>query len=70
MLQVLPVIIFFSSAISVLYYLGIMQVVIRNIAFVMKKTLGTTAAESLCAAANIFIGMVRLTVEQFYSLLF
>lgn len=58
--QVLPVIIFFSTMISVFYYLGIMQVVIRGVAVVMQFCMGTTAAESLSAAGNIFIGMVCL----------
>ena len=56
--QVLPVIVFFSCAISVLYYVGAMQVVISKIAWVMRVSLGTSAPESLCAAGNIFIGQV------------
>ena len=51
-------VVFFSTAISVLYYLGVMQVAIRLVAVVMQKAMGTTAAESLNAAGNIFIGMV------------
>lgn len=58
--QVLPVIVFFSCAISVLYYVGAMQVVIGKIAWVMRVSLGTSAPESLCAAGNIFIGQVRV----------
>lgn len=56
--QVLPVIVFFSCVITMLYHLGIMQVIISKIAYVMRCTLGTTAAESLCAASNIFVGQV------------
>ena len=41
-----------------LYYLGVMQAIIGKIASVMRLTLGTTAAESLCAAGNIFVGQV------------
>ena len=51
-------IIFFSSVISVLYYLGVMQAVILKITWVMQKTLGTSAGESVNAAGNIFVGMV------------
>jgi pyrimidine nucleoside transport protein len=54
----MPVVIFFSSTISILYYLGVMQVVILKIAWVMQRTMGTTAAESVNAAGNIFIGIV------------
>ena len=57
--QVLPIVIFFSATISVLYYLGIMQTVISKIAWVMQSIMGTTAAESVNAAGNIFIGQVR-----------
>ncbi|KAK7109722.1 hypothetical protein V1264_013713 [Littorina saxatilis] len=58
-MQVLPVVVFFSCVITMLYHLGIMQCVISKIAFVMRATLGTTAAESLCAAGNIFVGQVN-----------
>ena len=51
-------VIFFSTAISILYYLGVMQVVILKLAWVMQVTLGTTAPESVNAAGNIFIGQV------------
>lgn len=54
----MPVVIFFSATISVLYYLGTMQTIIMKIAWVMQRTLGTTAAESCNAAGNIFIGQV------------
>ncbi len=56
---VLPTIIFFSSLMSILYYLGIMQWVVRLLAIVMQKTLGTSGAESLSAAANIFVGQTE-----------
>lgn len=56
--QVLTVIVFFSSFISVLYYLGVMQFLIRNIARFMAAVMGTSPAESLNAAGNIFIGQV------------
>ena len=52
-------IIFFSSVISVLYYLGIMPLIISKIAWLMQITMGTSAAESLSAAGNIFVGQVK-----------
>ena len=57
--QVLTVIIFFSSLISVLYYLGIMQVLIKFIGGGLSKLLGTSKAESISAAANIFVGQTE-----------
>ena len=56
---VLPTIVFFSSLMSILYYLGIMQWVVSMFARVMQKTLGTSGAESLSAAANIFVGQTE-----------
>ncbi|XP_074659195.1 solute carrier family 28 member 3-like [Tubulanus polymorphus] len=53
--KVLPVIVFFSATVSVLTYIGIMQIVVQKIAWFMQKVMGTTAAESVNAAANIFI---------------
>lgn len=58
-LRVLPPIIFFSALISVLYYLGIMQVVIRVIGGALQKVLGTSKSESMSAAANIFVGQTE-----------
>jgi concentrative nucleoside transporter, CNT family len=52
----LPVIIFFASFISILYYLGIMQYVIRWIGGGLQKITGVSKVESLCAASNIFVG--------------
>ena len=56
--QVLPVVIFFSAFVYMIYYLGIMQIVITKIAWLMQISMGTSAAESLNAAGNIFIGQV------------
>lgn len=56
---VLPTIIFFSSFMSVLYHIGLMQLVVGALAFVMRRTLGTSGAESLSAAANIFVGQTE-----------
>ncbi len=58
-IQVLSVIIFFSSLISVLYYLGIMQLLIRFLGGALSKLLGTSKAESMSAAANIFVGQTE-----------
>lgn len=58
-IKVLPTIIFFSALSSVLYYLGILQLIIKGFAWVMSKTMKITGAESLAAAANIFIGQTE-----------
>ena len=55
-LQVLPIIIFFSSLISVLYYLGIMQWATKIIGGFLARVLKTSETESMSAAANIFLG--------------
>ena len=52
----LPVIIFFSALISILYYLGIMQFIIKWVGGAIQKVTGISKVESLCAAANIFVG--------------
>jgi CNT family concentrative nucleoside transporter len=66
-IRVLPVIIFFSSLIAVLYYLGIMQWVIKIIGGALQKALGTSRPESLSATANIFVGQTEapLVVRPF-----
>ena len=67
--SVLPIIIFFSALTSVLYHLGLMQLVVKGIAIVMQRTLGTSGAESLSAAANIFVGQTEapLVVRPFVA---
>jgi len=67
--MVLPTIIFTSSLMSVLYHLGVMQFVIRIVAKVMVVVMGTSGAESLSAAANIFAGQTEapLVVKPFIS---
>lgn len=57
--RVLPNIIFFSSLIAVLYYLGIMQWVVKVIGGAIEKLLGTSKSESLSATANIFVGQTE-----------
>lgn len=53
---VLPTVIFFSSFMAVLYYVGVMQWIVFVLGKLMQKTLGTSGAESLAAAANVFVG--------------
>lgn len=67
--QVLPMIIFVASLMSVLYYLGVMQWVVRGLAVVMQKLTGTSGAESLSTAANIFVGQTEapLLVKPFVA---
>lgn len=67
--QVLPTIIFFSSLMSVLYYLGIMQKIVLFFAKIMAKFMGTSGAESLSASANIFVGQTEapLVVRPYVS---
>lgn len=57
--NVLPTIIFFSSFMAILYHLGIMQRLVYYVAMVMQKTMKTSGAESLSAAANIFVGQTE-----------
>ncbi len=57
--QVLPTIIFFASLTSILYYLGIMQKIVKGMAWVMLKVMGTSGAESLSCTANIFVGQTE-----------
>ncbi|MBA5762288.1 NupC/NupG family nucleoside CNT transporter [Vibrio sp. 404] len=65
--RVLPTLIFFSALISVLYYIGAMQWVIRILGGGLQKALGTSRAESMSAAANIFVGQTEapLVVRPF-----
>lgn len=53
---VLPTVIFFAALMSILYHVGIMTPIIRFMAWIMQKTLGTSGAESLAAAANVMVG--------------
>ncbi|MEO2080334.1 MAG: nucleoside transporter C-terminal domain-containing protein [Leeuwenhoekiella sp.] len=57
--QVLPTIIFFSALTSVLYYLGVVQIVVKGMAWVLTKLLGISGAESLSVAGNIFLGQTE-----------
>jgi len=55
-ISALPIIIFFAALVAVLYHLGIMQFIIRWVGGAIEKITGVTKVESLCAAANIFVG--------------
>ena len=57
--QVLPTIIFFSALTSVLFYLGVIQIVVKGLAWVLTKLLGISGAESLSVAGNIFLGQTE-----------
>ena len=65
--QVLPTIIFIAAFFAVLYYLGIMQVIIKGAAWVMQRVMGASGAESLNVAASIFMGQTEapLTIRPF-----
>jgi CNT family concentrative nucleoside transporter len=65
--QVLPIIIFIASFFSILYYLGIMQWIVKAFAIVMQKVMGASGAESLNVAASIFMGQTEapLTIRPF-----
>ncbi|WP_213980734.1 NupC/NupG family nucleoside CNT transporter [Sphingomonas sp. dw_22] len=76
----LPVIIFFAALVSILYHIGVMQFVIRWIGGGIEKVVGTSKVESLCAAANIFVGqsesplvirpyLARLTPSQLFAVM-
>ena len=65
--QVLPAIIFVSALFAILYYVGVMQLVVRAFAIVMHKVMGASGAESLNVAASIFMGQTEapLTIRPF-----
>jgi len=67
--QILPAIIFISALMAILYYLGIMQVVVRGMAFAMNKILKASGAESLNVAASIFMGQTEapLTIRPYLN---
>ena len=67
--SVLPTIIFFSSLMAILYFLGVMQRVVKGVAWAMQRTLKTSGAETLSAAGNIFVGQTEapLLIRPFVS---
>ena len=66
---VLPTVIFFSSLMSVLYHIGIMQKIIKFVTKIMQKTMGTSGAETASISANIFVGQTEapLVIKPFIS---
>ena len=68
-IRVLPLIVFFSSFIAILYYLGVMNVIIRVIGGGLQRILGTSRTESMSATANIFVGQSEapLVVRPFLA---
>jgi concentrative nucleoside transporter, CNT family len=67
--QLLPAIIFVSALFAIMYYLGIMQLVVRAFAILMSRVMGASGAESLNVAASIFMGQTEapLTIRPFLS---
>lgn len=67
--QVLPIIIFIASFFAVLYYLGVMQLIVRAMAVLMQRVMGTSGAESTNVAASIFMGQTEapLTIRPFLA---
>jgi CNT family concentrative nucleoside transporter len=67
--QVLPIIIFIASFFSILYYLGVMQWIVKAMAVGMQKVMGVSGAESLNVAASIFMGQTEapLTIKPFIA---
>ncbi|MEL7472715.1 MAG: Na+ dependent nucleoside transporter N-terminal domain-containing protein, partial [Planctomycetota bacterium] len=57
--RVLPILIFLSSLVAVLYHLRVMQMLIAALAFVLRRALGVTGLESLAVAANVFLGQTE-----------
>jgi CNT family concentrative nucleoside transporter len=67
--QILPTIIFIAALSAVLYYFGVMQIVVRAFAWLMRRVMGTSGAESLNVAASIFMGQTEapLTIRPYLS---
>ena len=67
--QVLPIVIFIAALFAVLYYFGVMQLVIKGMAIVMRRVMGASGAESTCVAASIFMGQTEapLTIRPFLA---
>ena len=60
--RALPTIIFFSSLMTLLYHVGIIQVIVKWIARIMQKTMGTSGSETLSVSANIFVGQTEAPI--------
>jgi CNT family concentrative nucleoside transporter len=65
--RVLPIIVFFSSVVAVLYHLGLMQRVVAGVAWLLRRSMAVSGVEALSAAANVFVGQTEapLTVKPF-----
>lgn len=61
----MPVVIFFSFFVSILYFYGIMQTVVKKLGWLLQATIGTTACESISASGNIFLGMVSILIIEY-----
>jgi concentrative nucleoside transporter, CNT family len=79
-ISALPIIIFFAALVAVLYHIGLMQLIIRWVGGAIEKITGVTKVESLCAAANIFVGqsesplvirpyLARLPASQIFTVM-
>ena len=60
--RALPVVIFFSSLISIAYHFGIIQILVKSIALLMEKSMKTSGAETLSISANIFVGQTEAPI--------
>lgn len=67
--KVLPTIIFFSAVMSIMYYLGIMQIIIKGMARAVQRVMGTSGSETLSCTANVFVGQTEapLLIKPFLS---
>jgi CNT family concentrative nucleoside transporter len=67
--QVLPIVIFIAALFGILYYLGVMQVIIQAMALLMRRVMGASGAEATCVAASIFMGQTEapLTIRPFLA---
>ncbi len=67
--KILPTIIFFSAFMSIFYYFGVIQKIVGVMAWVMQRTLGTSGAETLSSAANVFVGQTEapLVIRPYIS---
>ncbi|PSU32273.1 NupC/NupG family nucleoside CNT transporter [Photobacterium lutimaris] len=68
-LRVLPVVVFFSALVSVLYHLGVMQLIVNTLGRALSRVLGTSRPESISATANIFLGISEapLTIRPYLA---
>ena len=55
----MPTVIFINSVVSVLYHFGLMQMLVEKFAVLLHVTMGTTAAETMCTVASMFLGQVN-----------